>query len=193
LTGFTGAPAPYAALSGRVIAGLLAGQGIGLGVNLEVAPSSILIPARAVDWLHATLGQTPQEIEARPLRFDAPKGLPDVVLGALDTKLATATGLAQSAYLVAASYEGGGKGHLLAFVGVTPGAQGALAQAAGEALTFSGIEAGAIDVAFFAADDPRVAAMSKCGLRYDLPQPTEADSFTRPAPGSDPAKPPKLR
>ena len=50
LAQFVGKPAPYAALSGRVIAGLLAEQGIGMGVNLDVAPSSILIPPQAVVW-----------------------------------------------------------------------------------------------------------------------------------------------
>ncbi len=48
LAQFVGKPAPYAALSGRVIAQMLAGQGIGLGVNLEVAPSQMLIPPEAV-------------------------------------------------------------------------------------------------------------------------------------------------
>lgn len=38
LVQFTGRVAPYASLSGRTIATMLAGQGIGLGVNLDVAP-----------------------------------------------------------------------------------------------------------------------------------------------------------
>ncbi len=46
LSEFVGKPAPYAALSGRIIASMLADQEIGLGVNLEVAPSSILIRPR---------------------------------------------------------------------------------------------------------------------------------------------------
>ena len=55
LAQFADRAVPYAALSGRVVAQMLAGQGIGLGLNLEVAPSSILIPAEAVSWLHQTL------------------------------------------------------------------------------------------------------------------------------------------
>ena len=46
LSQFVGRPAPYAAPSGRATASMLAGQGIGLAVNIEVAPSSILLPAR---------------------------------------------------------------------------------------------------------------------------------------------------
>ncbi|MGB8622714.1 MAG: SseB family protein, partial [Paracoccaceae bacterium] len=64
LADFVGETAPYAALSGRLIAGMLAGQGIGMGVNLGVAPSSILIPAEAIGWLADTLGQRPAEVEA---------------------------------------------------------------------------------------------------------------------------------
>ena len=55
LAQFVGKRAPYAALSGRVIAQMLAGQGIGLGVNLEVATSQMLIPPEAVSWLCDTL------------------------------------------------------------------------------------------------------------------------------------------
>ncbi|MBC7181706.1 MAG: SseB family protein, partial [Roseovarius sp.] len=76
LAQFAGRIVPYAALSGRSIATMLAGQGVGLGVNLEVAPSSILLPPEAVDWLAETLSDAPSEIEARPEKLSAPKGLP---------------------------------------------------------------------------------------------------------------------
>ena len=82
LASFTGIPAPYAALPGRVIAGLLAGQGIGLGVNLGVAPSSMLLSPEAVDWLAQTLENGPVTLEARPLQFDKPAALPEALLAA---------------------------------------------------------------------------------------------------------------
>jgi len=184
---------PYAALSGRVIAQMLAGQGIGLGVNLEVAPSSILIPEAAMGWLAETLSHAPGEVEAAISEVRPPQGLPEVLLTALDAKLATAAGLAQTAYLAAVTFEGGGSGHLLAFIGAQDGAEGALAKAAGEALTFSGIEAGALDVGFFAASAEISARLSRVGLRFDLPQVAEAQSYQPQMPGSDPAKPPRLK
>ena len=194
LAQFVGRPAPYAALSGRVIAGLLAEQDIGMGVNLEVAPSSILIPPQAVTWLAGTLGNVPAEAEARIEGLAPPRGLPELLLTALDTKLASAAGLAEAAYLLGVIYEGGGKGHMLAFVDAAPGAQVALANAVAEALTFSGIEAGALDVAFFRAGEPMAARLVQHGLRFDLPQPAETvQEVLRMAPGSDPARPPKLR
>ncbi|MYM56991.1 SseB family protein [Thalassovita mangrovi] len=193
LAQFVGRPAPYAALSGRVIAGLLDGQGIGLGVNLEVAPSSILIPPEAVTWLSETLGHAPDEAEARIEEIGRPAGLPEALLEALDSKLVTATGLAHSAYLAAATYEGGARNHLLAFVDAVPGAEDALAKAVSEALTFSGIEAGALDVSFVRASDPLAAKLAQWGLRFDLPQPEEVQELGRAAPGSDPDKPPILR
>lgn len=191
LAGFVGKPAPYAALSGRVIASMLAGQGVGLGLNLDVAPSATLLPADAVAWLSRTLEHAPSEVEARPTEVTAPSGLPDSLIAALDTKLATAVGLAKMAYLVGVTYEGGVRSHMLAFIGATDGAQRALAKAVSEALTFSGIEAGALDVAFFAASDPLAARLARVGLRFDLPQPEEP--LVRAAPGSDPDKPPRLR
>lgn len=191
LAEFTGQIAPYAALSGRAVSSMLAGQGIGLGLNLGVAPSEMLLPAEAVDWLAATLAHRPSEVEARPEEVLAPHGLPEVLLTALDAKLATAAGLARMAYLVAVRYEGNRPGHLLAFVDAAEGAEHALANAAGEALTFSGLEAGEMDVGFFAASDPIAARLAKVGLRFDLPEPEHSDGPA--APGMDPRKPPRLR
>ncbi|MEM9476203.1 MAG: SseB family protein [Pseudomonadota bacterium] len=191
LTEFTGVISPYAALSGRALASLLAGQGMGLGVNLGVAPSSILIPADAVAWLAETLAEAPTEIEARPVEVTAPAGLPESLIAALDAKLPTAAGLARYAFLAGITYEGGVKGHMLAFIDPVPGAEDSLAQAASEALIFSGVEAGQMDVAFFAATDPMAAKLAKAALRFDLPTPIAQK--VQSAPGSDPSKPPKLR
>ncbi|WP_227268870.1 SseB family protein [Roseobacter weihaiensis] len=193
LAAFSGQITPYLALSGRTIAAMLADQGIGLGVNLEVAPSSILLPAEAVVWLHRTLGNAPDEVEARIAEVAPPTGLPERLVQAIDTKLATAMGLASAAYLVSVTYDTGTRGHLLGFVGAVPEAQNALAQAAAEALTFSGIEAGAMDVAFFRSADPVAEKLDRVGLRFDLPQPQETVTQTPAAPGSDPAQPPKLK
>lgn len=193
LSAFAERAVPYVALSGRAIAGMMAGQGIGLGLNLEVAPSAILIPPAAVDWLAATLSETPTEVEERIAEFTSPRGLPEVLLSALDQKLAMAAGLARTAYLVGTTSETGTKGHLLAFIDAKEGAQAPLAKAAGEALTFSGLDAGVLDVGFFAAHDSSAAALARHGLRFDLPEPEQPLKVERPAPGSDPEKPPILR
>lgn len=193
LAAFAGRPVPYVALSGRVLSAMLAGQGIGLGLNLDVAPSAILMPSEALGWLQQTLGNAPEEVEARISALHPPSGLPDILLRALDAKLSTAAGLAGSAYLAAVEYDGGGRGHMLAFIDARDGAEGALAKAASEALTFSGLEAGAMDVGFFAATDEMSARLARVGLRFDLPEPVAATEYQPTAPGMDPAKPPKLR
>ena len=192
LAEFVGQAAPYAALSGRAIAGMLAGQG-GIGLNLSVAPSSILIPAEAVEWLAQTLSAAPAEVQERPVEIKAPVGIPQELLGALDTKLAACSGLARSAYLVAVTFAPARAGHLLAFVDALEPAQAALSQAISEALVFSGIEAGEIDVGFFDASDPIAARLAKVGLRFDIPQPEVAVRIQPAAPGMDPDRPPKLR
>lgn len=193
LSGFVGRPAPYAALSGRAIVQMLSGQNIGLGVNLDVAPSQILLPPAAVAWLAETVAHAPEDLEARAEELYAPKGLPEALVASLGEKLGSAGGMASNAYLVAVHYEGGGQSHLLGFVDAAEGAEAALAQAVTEALVFSGIEAGFLDVGFFAASDPMAAAMSKVGLRFELPKGEVLMQDTRPAPGSDPAKPPILK
>lgn len=192
LAEFAGQIVPYAALSGRALVGMLAGQGIGLALNPDVAPSAFLAPAEAVNWLAGMLSDGPAELEARPVELTAPAGLPQALLEALDAKLVTAAGLAQNAYLAAVTYEDGRRGHLLGFVAAQPGAEPALATAANEALRFSGIEAGEMDVAFFAASDPVSAQLARVGLRFDLPAPEPAPTGPS-APGMDPKTPPILR
>jgi hypothetical protein len=191
LSQFVGRVAPYAGLPGRALAQMLTGQGIGLALNLEVAPSAMLIPAEAIDWLVATLSHGPDETEARLTEVSAPGGLPEAVITGLDRKLAIAAGLARFAYLAAATYEDGARGHVLAFVDAVEGAEKALASAASEALTFSGIEAGVMDVLFVRASDPLSAHLAKVGLRFDLPEPETPQAPS--APGMNPEKPPKLR
>ncbi|WP_137112818.1 SseB family protein [Rhodobacter sp. SY28-1] len=191
LANFTGGIAPYAALPGRVIAGLLKGQGIGMGVNLGVAPSSMMLPPEAMDWLAETLDESPEEVEAKPVEFTAP-AVPEAVITALDAKLARAGGLAAAALLAGVVYEGGRRGHLLALIDAANGAEGALARAMNEALVFSGIEAGELDVVFLRTGDPATEALARVALRFDLPEPDVQD-LAPAAPGMDPSRPPKLR
>ncbi|XDA97733.1 SseB family protein [Sulfitobacter sp. LCG007] len=193
LSEFTGRPAPYAALSGRVIAQMLAGQGIGLGLNLDVAPSSQLLPPAAVDWLHEMLANPPVETEARFSKVLPPAGLPERLLHALDAKLSSAAGRAECAWLAAVAQDDAKRGYLLAFIDAAPGAQGALARAVSEALTFSGLADVALDVTFAAPGDPLVERLARVGLRFDLPQPEPKALAVRPAPGSDPSRPPILK
>ncbi|MEJ6403811.1 SseB family protein [Yoonia sp. 2307UL14-13] len=190
LSQFVGCVAPYAGLPGRALAQMLVGQGIGLALNLEVAPSAMLIPDEAVDWLAKTLSNGPQETEARLRELIAPN-VPESVVSGLDRKLATAAGMARSAYLAGAIYEDNTRGHVLAFLDAQDGAEQALASAANEALTFSGIEAGMIDVLFVRASDPLAAYLAKVGLRFDLPEPVQP--MTPTAPGMDSEKPPRLK
>lgn len=193
LAAFTGRVTAHALLSGRALAAMLAGQGIGLGLNLDVAPSSILIPADALSWLCDTLGHVPAEIEARIAGFAPPEGPGGALVAALEARLAGAGGLAGSAWLARVRYHDGGSRHMLGFVDARPGARAALAKAAGEAVIFSGLESGALDVGFFAAADPRAQDLESAGRSIALPRPEPRQRPVRAAPGSDPDKPPILR
>jgi hypothetical protein len=116
------------------------------------------------------------------------------LVAALEAKLARAPGLAPAALLARVTYAGGRRSHMLAFLGAVPGAEAALARAASEALVFSGLEAGEMDVTFLAPDSPAARAMAQVARRFDLPPPATAAAPAAPvAPGSDPARPPRLR
>ena len=193
LTDFLGGPADYAAMSGRQVVRMLVGQGIGLGVNFGVEASEIALPAEAVTWLAEMLDNRPDEVEERPQDLSPPGAVPDALLQGLDEKLAIAAGRARFAYLAGVTYDGGRRAHLLAFIDPAPGAEGSLAAAVGEALTFSGLDAGSLDVAFFEASDPMAAGLARVGLRIDLPEPDRPEVVEISPPGMDPEDPPILR
>lgn len=190
---FSGGIAPYAALPGRVIAQVLAGQGVGLGVNLGVAPSQMMLPPEALDWLSGMLEAEPEEMEAQAQAFTAPGALPDRLIEVLQAKLARAGGLAATALLAGVTYATGAKGHLLAFIDAAPEAEAALARAVREALAFSGVEAGMIDVVFLSGQDTAVARLARVARRFDLPARVLPETAAPAAPGTDPDRPPRLR
>lgn len=184
-----GAPVPYVALPGRIIAQALAGQGVGLGVNLGVASSAFVVPPEALVWLSDLLARTPVSETARPVGFHPPGALPASLISGLEAKLAPAKGMAAAALLAGVEYEDGRRGHLLAFIAADPAGEAALARAASEALTFSGVEAGQMDVAFLAADHAAVPALARVARPFAM----EREATEEPAPPPAPDRPPRLR
>lgn len=198
LAEFTTTPAPYVALPGRVIAQNLAGEAVGLGVNLGVAPSALLLPPEALEWLTHALTHAPETTAARPVAFDAP-ALPPAMLAlllpAFEAKFDQLAGLASHALLGGVTYEGGRRGHVLAFLGAPEPAQPGIAKAMAEALAFSGLEVGELDVTFLTEADPAAAVLLEKALVLHLPEAVEEEvqELTITAPGMDPSKPPILR
>lgn len=193
LSDFVGGPAPYAALPGRVVAGQLAGQGVGLGLNIGAAPSAIILPASVMDWLAGTLATRPDEVADTPQGFSYPWGIPAAVTDQLLQKLGANPGLAEAVLLAEVVYAQGRRGHILAVLGAEIDAQAALAGAISEALVFSGLDMAEMDVTFLAPDDPRAQTIAEVALRLDLPKPGPDVRPDRIAPGFDPQKPPRLR
>lgn len=192
MTAFMNAITPYAALSGRRIAAMLAGQGIGIALNVGTDGETV-IAADSIDWMQTVLHDTATVHENRIAEVSAPGALPEQLLTALDRKLGNMAGLAEAALLGSVTYEDGARNHILAFIGTLEGAQDSIAEAVGETLRLSGIEAGMLDVAFLHADTQIAQSLSRQALRFDLPPAPEQEAFTPAAPGSDPDMPPNLR
>ena len=154
LADFTGGIAPYAALPGRVIAGMLKGQGIGLGVNLGVAPSSMLLPPEAMDWLAETLdGRARRGGGACPRRSMRPIGARGAGCRA-GRQAGAGRGAGRSAAVLAGVvYADGRRGHLLAFSMRRRGPRRRWRARWARRWSFPGLEAGELDVVFLAAGD----------------------------------------
>ena len=112
LADFLGAPTPFAALSGRRLAALLAGRSVGLALNLG-APSATLLPAAAVDWLAAMAAGTPAVRSTRLGSVSPPGTVPPALAAALGPKLAAMAPVIDAAWLVRAGSGDGDPGLLL--------------------------------------------------------------------------------
>ena len=193
MAGFSDHPSDYVAMSGRRIAKLLAGQGVGIGLNLGDAPSAMVLPPEAVSWLaEAAIGED-EELEAKPLEISKPTGVPEALIAALDSKLANMAGVVSAAHLVSVQYDDGEQGHMLALVNVPEPAKTGVSEALSEALRFSGVEAGRLDLAFLALDDPHLENFARAGLGFEIPELIMPKAPAALWPGMDPDKPPKLR
>ncbi|SIS50554.1 SseB family protein [Phaeovulum vinaykumarii] len=208
LAAFTGQAAPYAALPGRVVVDQLAGQGIGLGVNLGIVPQALLLPPEAIDWLAGTLAERPQEDEGWPDHFlppQLPKSLLDRLTQRLASWAASAGAEGREAWLSGVGWMDGRQGHVLVFQPIPEDeggseAEAALAKAVSEALIFAGLEGEEIAVVFLPDDDPARPALAETGWRFALDAEAlaaaeaalEAEEAERKGPGMDPDRPPIL-
>lgn len=188
LAEFAGEAVPYAALSGRALANLLIEPNTGILLNPGFASSEAL-PQETLQWMRETLSAAPEPTQAQLKGLHAPNAS-ESLLKAIDRALASATGLADHAYLSGALDEGGGSSLVLAFVNAKAEAESPLATAVQEAVVFSGNER-SVDVIFLPTNAPMLEQFEKRGLRFDLPQPEQPRPPS--APGLDPDKPPKLR
>lgn len=183
---------PFAALSGRRLVGLLAGQGVGLALNLGGHGSETILPVEALRWAADQLADLTEVRESALRDIRKPAGLPEALLNAIHEKLPGLEGLAAEAWLVGVSYRDGQQGHLLAVLDALPPAQEAIATAMAEALRLSGLDAGALDIAFFDRGAKVAETIRRHGLGFEIPQPA-VEIREVSAPGSDPSKPPILR
>jgi hypothetical protein len=196
LAAFAGAPAPYAAMPGRVLARALAGQGVGMGLNLGVAPSEQLLPAEALAWLAAAVDGAARGGEAiggvaRPEAILPPGG---AAHGWLPHAAGRLSGLPVRLWFAAARWPGGEAGPVLVVTGAPPGSEGAIAQAIAEAKVFAGAEDEPLDVAFAAPGDPLALAAAAAGQEVAVPAPEpRGEPPAAKGPGTDPDRPPRLR
>ncbi len=194
LASLSDTPLAFVALPGRIIAQQMAGQGLSLGINLGTgAVCEMLMPPEALDWLVQMLGATPVSLEAQVAEFLPPTLVPEALIAALTRSAQAASGLAAVGLLAAVRYQDGRRGHMFSFVNAEVSAQAALARSVAEALAFSGIEAGELDVSFLVEADAGLARLLRVAKVFEVPEVVVEAIPDRPAPGMDPLAPPKLR
>lgn len=167
----------FAAMPGRVLAGMLGATGLSLLVN-PGAPSQMLLGPEAMSWLTDALAQA-EPAQAEGAERGAQVLPPDpavveILAPALGERLIDMHGMAESVSLLRS-----GDGHLLLVHGAAPDAHSALAKALAELLAFLPPLPTAVDVGFTDAPPPACAVT----LRLEALPPTP----------TAPKGPPRLR
>ncbi|WP_112323924.1 SseB family protein [Oceanibium sediminis] len=177
-----------ATLSGQVLAQMVGPAGLSLALNLDVAPSAIILPGDALAWIAETATAASQ-LEAQVTGLRAPEGLPQELLDALEPALAASRGQAGFAALAEARYGDGTTGLVLGLPGVAGEAQAALSAAVASALSRAGFGALSVDVMFPEPASTLAERLRSVGILRDLPA---APASPGSAPGGDPNRPPRL-
>lgn len=186
MAAFLDAPRDYVALAGRSLVKMIAGRGIGIALNPDVAPSASVIGPEAVDWLAGTFTSVEAQA-ARIVRVRPPVGIPASLVAALEARLGAYAGRIRESYLAAAEYDDGSAGFVLALSGVPSAAEAAVAGAVDEAVRFSGAEGVRLDVAF--GEGVLLERLARVGLAFRPERPETA----APQPEQRPPRPPRLR
>lgn len=187
--------AAHLTLSGRAVVAMFAGTGAQLGLNLGDAPSATVLPASALDWASAALGQPIEAETAADAALAAPRGATPDLLQRIDARLAGMAAAVAEAWLcgLGAGRPGEAAPLILCVALRTPEAERPVVAALAETARFAGGERAAFDIAVIGAEDPRMAAARKVGLGFEPADPAQEVSVAPVAPGGDPSKPPKLR
>jgi hypothetical protein len=188
MAAFLDAPRDYVALAGRSLVAMLAGQGIGVALNPDVAPSASVLAPGAVDWLADQAGGgAPAPDQAQRIRaLRPPAGAPAALVEAVRARLAAYAGRVEAAYLAAAEFEDG-DGLVLAVAGVPEAGEAAVAAAIDEAARFSGAEGARLRVVFL--PPAALARFARVGLAF---RPGTAATPAAES-GSATGRPPRLR
>ncbi|MGB1234894.1 MAG: SseB family protein [Planktomarina sp.] len=178
----------YFTVSGRGLVEMLVGQGAGVLLNKGQRSENAVAP-ETIEWLAQMSGVTPDMVDDTPEELLPPLGLDEGLILALDAKFSTMRGLASHATLVMARYADDRKQPLVGVFGALEDAQPDIARAVTEAAQFSGAELDAVDLVFLPTDHAVAGKMDAVGLKFQIPR---AEVPQQVAPGSDPAKPPRL-
>lgn len=196
LAEFVEKPTGYAAAEGRTVIEMAARAGAQIGVNLGPSPSATLLPVDVVAWIAEAL-TTPVEIrDLSQVLLSAPVSPEAGLLQALAERMAEFSDVVAEAWLVSAETGESAPGLALILsprAGVsTEGLAEILAEGISRAVQYATPGEAPPDLALVegGALPLDVARRVGIGLHAVVENETPAEPQ---APGSDPAKPPKLR
>ena len=176
--GLAGEGAPTSRIYGRDLFNLIRGRGIHVAINIGVAPSEMVIPDHAIDWICEMLDDdeekaldpavasaaeklVPATQNGKFKALLAPHNIPDTLLVMLNEKLHHVAKFIDTALLLRAEYVDRPSGFVIAFSGVEEAHREIVTVSVTEALVAARRNDLVLDIVFLQEDDPSLVRLSR--------------------------------
>ena len=190
---FVEQPTEFIKMPGRELVTQLKETDIGIGLNLNVAPTSQILTPEILDWVSALLSVDSTLMVDQVAGFSADCQLSDDDRTALTDRLVNFTGVVKAAYICGVTYADGATADALFFIDCDQDIEADLFTAMIETQKFAMDSSADLAIKFISSDSPALPEIQRHGHQLHIPAPIVTPTFQPSAPGMDPNKPPKLR
>ena len=190
---FVDQPTEFIKMPGRELVTQLRGTDTGIGLNLNVAPTSQILTPEILAWISELLSVDSTLLVDQVAGFSADCQLSAEDRTALTDRLANFAGRVEAAYLCGVTYTDGAMADALFIVDCDPTIEADLFTAMIETQKFAKEDVADLAIKFISSSSPALLEIRRHGDELHLPKPIVTPAFQPTAPGMDPDKPPKLR
>ena len=190
---FVSEPTEFMKIPGRELVMRLLGTDTGVGLNLNVAPTSQILTPEILVWLSDLLSVDSTLLQDQAVGFTANCQSSSDDIAAISSRLENFAGRVSAAYMCGISYSDGVTADALIVVDCDPSVEADLFTAVIETQKFAENNATDLAIKFITSSNPTLSEIRRIGQEIHIPKTIPSHPAQPKPPGMDPDKPPILR